>query len=104
MIRLSVVYPNAQGKRFDFGYYADKHVALAKKLLAPYGLVRIEIDKAISGPMGAPAPFACTGHLYFNAIADLQAAMQAHAGDLLADIPNYTDIQPNIQISEVLTP
>ena len=30
-----------------------------------------------------------------------QTAFGPHAGALMEDIPNYTDIQPTIQISEV---
>jgi uncharacterized protein (TIGR02118 family) len=41
------------------------------------------------------------GHLYFDSLADFQAAFGPHAKDIMADIPNYTDIQPTIQISEV---
>jgi uncharacterized protein (TIGR02118 family) len=41
------------------------------------------------------------GHLYFDSATDFQAAFGPHADAIMADIPNYTDIQPTIQISEV---
>jgi uncharacterized protein (TIGR02118 family) len=41
------------------------------------------------------------GHLYFDSVADFQAAFGPHAAAIKADIPNYTDIQPTIQINEV---
>jgi uncharacterized protein (TIGR02118 family) len=41
------------------------------------------------------------GHLYFDSVADFQTAFGAHATAIMADIPNYTDIQPTIQIGEV---
>ena len=41
--------------------------------------------------------FACTGNLYFNAVSDFQQGMAAHGLELQADIPNFTDIQPQFQ-------
>jgi uncharacterized protein (TIGR02118 family) len=41
------------------------------------------------------------GHLYFESAAEFQTTFGPHAVVIMADIPNYTDIQPTIQISEV---
>jgi uncharacterized protein (TIGR02118 family) len=41
------------------------------------------------------------GHLYFDSAEAFQAAFGPHAQEIIADIPNYTDIQPTIQVSEV---
>jgi uncharacterized protein (TIGR02118 family) len=41
------------------------------------------------------------GHLYFDSAEAFQAAFAPHAQAIMADIPNYTNIQPAIQISEV---
>ena len=41
------------------------------------------------------------GHLYFDSVEAFQAAFGPHAETILADIPNYTNIQPVIQVSEV---
>jgi uncharacterized protein (TIGR02118 family) len=51
---------------------------------------------------GQPAPFLAACHLYFNAPADFQNGMQAHGTEILGDIPNYTDISPQVQISEIV--
>ena len=51
---------------------------------------------------GSPAPFVCIGHVYFNSLDEFQSAMKAHGRELFADVPNFTDIQPQIQISEIL--
>jgi uncharacterized protein (TIGR02118 family) len=40
-------------------------------------------------------------HLYFDSIEAFQNAFGPHAQAIMGDIPNYTDIQPTIQISEV---
>jgi uncharacterized protein (TIGR02118 family) len=41
-------------------------------------------------------------HLYFNAVADFQKGIAAHGTEIMGDIPNYTDISPQIQISEIV--
>jgi uncharacterized protein (TIGR02118 family) len=40
-------------------------------------------------------------HLLFDSVDRFQASFGAHAPEIMADIPNYTNIQPIIQISEV---
>ena len=102
MIRLSVLYPN-DSENFDFDYYINKHIALVHKLLNPYGLIRTAVDKGIgTAEPGAPAPFVAIGHLVFDSLEDMQKALQAHDPDLAADVPNFTDIQPQFQISEIV--
>ncbi len=103
MIRISVLYPATEGAKFDHAYYAQKHMPLVKQRLGSLGLVRTEIDKGLAGGApDAPAPFVSIGHVYFNSLADFQKAMAAHGAELMADVPNYTDIQPVIQISEIV--
>jgi uncharacterized protein (TIGR02118 family) len=102
MVRISVFYPNESGKRFDHGYYAQKHMPLVMSRLKAFGLLRYEVDKGIAGGApGAPAPFVAAGHLYFNSAADFANGIGAHSAEIMGDIPNYTDIAPQIQISEI---
>jgi uncharacterized protein (TIGR02118 family) len=104
MIRVSVLYANEAGKKFDAGYYRNKHMPLVGERLKPSGLLRYEVDRGLAGGApNAPAPFVGACHLYFNAVEDFQKGMAAHGQELLADIPNYTDIAPTIQISEIVS-
>lgn len=41
------------------------------------------------------------GHLYFETVDAFLCAFGPHASQIFADIPNYTNIQPTVQISEV---
>lgn len=102
MIRVSVLYPSGEGKQFDHAYYAQKHMPLVGERLRSFGLLRYEIDKGIAGGApGAPAPFVGACHLYFNSAGDFQKGIGAHGNELMADISNYTNITPTIQISEI---
>ena len=103
MIRVSVLYPNDAGKKFDADYYRNKHMKLAAERLKGFGLLRYEVDKGLAGAApGAPAPFVGACHFYFNSVDEFQKGMGAHAKEIMADIPNYTNIQPTIQISEIV--
>ncbi|MEE3166525.1 MAG: EthD family reductase, partial [Chloroflexota bacterium] len=49
MIKVSVFYPNEEGKKFDHGYWTTTHLKLVQSLLGPMGLVNGEMEKGVSG-------------------------------------------------------
>jgi len=101
MIKVSVLYPNEEGKSFDMGYYCDKHIPMVKeKLGAACKSVAVEQGMA-GGQPGSPPTYIAMGHLYFDSVEAFQGAFGPHAKEIMGDIPNYTKIQPTIQISEV---
>jgi uncharacterized protein (TIGR02118 family) len=103
MICVSVLYPHASGKHFDHDYYEKKHRPLVMDRCASHGILRYEIQQGLSGlGPGSEPMFACIGNLYFSAVSDFQDAMGAHGAELQADIPNFTNIQPQFQISETI--
>jgi uncharacterized protein (TIGR02118 family) len=102
MICVSVFYPSGPGKHFDQVYYEQKHRPLVKERLGN-SLTRYEIDQGLSGlDPGSEPMFATVGRLYFNSVGEFQQQMIAHGAELQADIPNFTDIQPQFQISELV--
>jgi len=72
----------------------------AKKLGAACKCVAVDQGMSGAAPGSRPS-FIAMGHLYFDTVEAFQAAFGPHADPIMADIPNYTDIQPTIQISEV---
>ncbi len=103
MIRISAMYPNTPNRKFDLDYYAQKLMDLVASRLKPMGMLRWEVDKGIAtATPGDPAPFVAIGHLYFNSLEEFQKAFGTHAQEIMADIPNFTDIEPQFQISEVI--
>ena len=104
MIRVTVLYPNKLGGKFDHAYYAERHMKLVNEKLGPMGLVKTEIDMGVAGvPPGSSAPYVALGHLIFNSIEDFQKGFAAHGEELGSDRSNYTDIEPQVQISEIVT-
>jgi uncharacterized protein (TIGR02118 family) len=101
MIKVSVLYPNKQGGKFDIDYYCNRHMPMVQgKLGAACKRVAVEYGIAGGTPGAAPA-YIAMGHLFFDSVDAFQSAFGPHAGAIMADIPNYTDAQPVIQISEV---
>jgi uncharacterized protein (TIGR02118 family) len=102
MFRVSVIYPNGPGVNFNWAYYIDKHIVMVRKMLEGKGMVRSEVDKGIgTAQPGSPAPYVAMAHMYFNTNEDMQRCMMQGAG-MMADIPNFTNIQPQVQISEII--
>ena len=65
--------------------------------------VRYTVDKGLAGGApGAPATYIGMCHIFSESVESFQAGFGPHAKDIMADIPNYTDIAPVMQISEVV--
>jgi uncharacterized protein (TIGR02118 family) len=101
MICVSVLYSNAAGKRFDHDYYAQKHMPLAFERLKGNGMTRYEIDRGLSGGApGSPPAYLCIGRLYFETLGGWELGLAQHGPELLADVPNYTNADLILQVSE----
>jgi uncharacterized protein (TIGR02118 family) len=102
MIRVSVLYTNREGARFDHGYYRDKHIPLVAARLGA-ALKSYSIDKGLAGDRpGSSAPYVAMAHLICESIEAFQASFATHAAEFMADVPNYTNLVPTMQISEVV--
>jgi uncharacterized protein (TIGR02118 family) len=101
MIKVSVLYPNRPGAKFDMKYYCEKHIPMVRQKLGA-ACKRVAVEQGIGGAApGAPAAFIAMGHLYCDSAEAFQAAFAPHTQAIMGDIPNYTDIEPTIQLSEV---
>jgi uncharacterized protein (TIGR02118 family) len=102
MIKVSVMYPNTPGARFDHDDYRDKHTPLLKQRMGD-SCRSYTVDKGLSGGApGQPPTYVGMCHIFCDSVEAFQAGFGPHAGEILGDIPNYTDLQPVIQISEVV--
>ena len=102
MIKVSVLYPNGNGHNFDIDYYCNQHVPMVMGLLS--GSVKTgAVEKGVGGGLpGSPAAYLAMGHLYFDSIEEFQNSFGPNADKIMSDIPNFTNIEPVIQVSEVL--
>ena len=101
MIKVSVLYANAPGARFDHAYYRDRHMPLVKQRMGAHCRY-YTIDRGLAGAPGQPAPYIAMCHILCDSMAAFQAGFGPHAAEIMADLPNYTDQAPKLQISEVI--
>jgi uncharacterized protein (TIGR02118 family) len=95
MHKVTVLYPAGDGTTFDMDYYRTEHKRICFESLD--GLERMDIDEGVNGPYLAFAT------LYFPSMEALQGAMGGpKAGAAAADVTNFTNVTPVIQISQVV--
>jgi uncharacterized protein (TIGR02118 family) len=104
MVKISILYPNKPGGRFDFRYYTARHMPRSIELLGAHpGFKGVSVERGVSGAAPGSAPeYVAMCHFHFGSADEFLQAFMPNAPELQGDIPNYTDLQPVIQINEVL--
>ncbi len=94
MIAVTILYPQTDDSTFDMDYYTSTHMPMFADALGD----------ACQG-WGASTTKSDTWAAYGWAIVDSQeafdAAMAEHGGAIMGDIPNYTNVQPELILGEV---
>jgi uncharacterized protein (TIGR02118 family) len=102
LIKLSVMYPFAEGKTFNIEYYETKHMPMVAAYLGA-NLVKYTIEEGVaSGIPNQPLPYMAIGIFYVKSLADYQAAIGPNRDAIRADFVNYTNVVPVILVSEVV--
>lgn len=103
MIRVTVLFPKTSDSHFDMDYYLSKHVPMTTDKLQSLGFpVEAEVDQGLGSLTGEPAPYAAIGYLLFEKMEDLQTGLATHGAEIMADIPNFTNVQPQIQVGTIV--
>jgi uncharacterized protein (TIGR02118 family) len=102
LIKVSIMYPYAEGKTFNMEYYETKHMPMVAAYLGS-NLVKYTIEKGTaSGIPNQPLPYMAIGTFYVKNLSDYQAAIAPNRDAIRADFANYTNATPVILISEVV--
>lgn len=101
MIRVTVMYPKQEGGTFDYDYYLQSHVPLMKERLGE-AIKQMDMFKGVGSVTGEAEAFVTIAHLWFDSVEDLQNSFGPHSREILADIPNFTNLQPTVQIDQQL--
>jgi len=102
LIKVSVMYPFAEGKTFNMEYYETKHMPMVAGYLGS-NLVKYTIEKGLaSGIPNQPLPYMAIGTFYVKSLSDYQAAIGPNRDAIRADFVNYTNVAPVILVSEVV--
>lgn len=102
MIKVSVMYPNTPNGRFDHAYYAHTHMPLVKQLMGE-ACKGYTVDQGLGGGApGEPPTYVAMCHIFCESVEAFGAAFTPAIPKLTEDMPNYTDIMPVVQISQVV--
>jgi uncharacterized protein (TIGR02118 family) len=102
LIKVSVMYPFAEGKTFNMEYYETKHMPMVAGFLGA-NLVKYTIEKGLaSGIPNQPLPYMAIGTFYVKNLDEYQAAIGPKRDSIRADFGNYTNVVPVILVSEVV--
>ncbi len=102
MTRVTVLYPRTPGTAFDHEYFTKKHLPLVRAKIGS-DLKALEAVKVEADGMGGDVAFWAIATMDFDSAEVFQSVFGNVGGDLLADIPNYTDSQPQIKIGEIIS-
>ena len=101
MIRITGIYRWEDGAHFDHAYYASEHMQVTKEALLPHGLIRLESDRFLSQIAPAHGQIIAATNAYFPSLVIAQAAMSKAAQTLMDNVPKYTNLKPQMYVSEV---
>jgi len=97
------MYPNGKDVKFDSDYYINSHLPMIVNTLGD-ALKDLELDLGVASRVpGQPAPYVAIAHLKFDDVAAFQAAFGPHAKDFTADVKNYSNVDGQLQISNLIT-
>ncbi|WIX32606.1 EthD family reductase [Salinicola sp. JS01] len=100
MIDVMVAYSNQDDLTFDDRYYLEQHVPMVKNLLGKHGLCYVRVHRGTD----TSSPYYLIAHLGFDSPEAFETAFDIVGQQLMDDIPNFTDVEPLLQINEVVTP
>jgi uncharacterized protein (TIGR02118 family) len=101
MIVLTVVYPNSADAHFDMAYYTARHMPMVGALCKDFGVGTMRVLQGTSSMDGGEAGYAALTMIEFPSADDVHKALAAHGAQIVGDVPNFTNIQPTLQISDV---
>ena len=103
MTKISILYPNHKGSRFDMNSYLNIHMPMSiERLSSAKGFRGVSVERGVSGTVLGSAPtYIAMCHFLFDSVEDFMVAFTPHASVLQGDISNYTDVEPTIQVNEV---
>ena len=102
MVKVSVMYANSPGARFDHEYYGASHMPLVKAQLGD-ACRYYTVDKGLRGfEPGSSPTYVGMCHVFCETAEAFQSAMERNGATIMGDIPRFTDAVPLIQISDVV--
>jgi len=99
VIKLTVMYPDAEDAYFDMDYYINKHIAMVQEKCAP-AVRSCTVEQGVGGPDGVC--YRVIAGITVDSMEDFEKYVAPNDPEFAADVPNFTNIRPVIQVSEVV--
>ncbi len=102
MIVVTVMYPESEGATIDMDYYLTSHLKMVGEKWGGMGLKGARVLNGIAGGTpGSTAPYRVMAVIDFESAEAFQAAVSANGDEIFGDVPNFTNITPVVQISDI---
>ncbi len=95
MITVTILYPKSDDSTFDMDYYTGTHMPLFAEVLgdACHGWGAIKVTSG---------DYEAIGWASVDSMDGFNAGMGARGAEVRADIPNYTNVKPQIVMGDVV--
>ena len=97
---MQVIYPISDDTNFDMDYYLNTHMPIVGQHMGPH-IQSTLVTKGLGSPGGNAPGFYAVATIVFEDQNAFNAAMKV-AGPVMADVPNFTNVQPDVLIGEVI--
>ncbi len=98
-VSLQVLYP-INDTKFDYDYYLSTHMDIVGEHMGQH-IERTLVTRGTAGGPDTPPAYHAIATIVF-ADQDAMDAALAVSGPVMADIPNFTDAQPQILVGDVV--
>lgn len=84
MVKISILYPNLCGARFDFKYYTEVHMPRSIQLLSAHpGFNSVSVERGAGGAVpGSEPTYIAMCHYQFTTAEAFMDAFMPHAAEL----------------------
>jgi uncharacterized protein (TIGR02118 family) len=100
MYIITISYPKSADSTFDFDYFRATHLPEVGRVFGPYGLGYASVLRGEQSVDGSDPAFFATTVLSFPTEDGARAAASSEgAKELMADVPNFTNVTPVLQFN-----
>jgi len=97
MISVHILYPKTDDSTFNIDYYTSTHMPMLANALG-------DACTAWGASSCAGGDFEAIGWATVTSQDAFNAAMGEHGAAIMGDVPNYTNVQPQLVIGEIAHP
>jgi uncharacterized protein (TIGR02118 family) len=89
---MTILYPKTDDAKFDMDYYTSTHMPMVAEAVGAtsWGAMAVSSDKHVA-----------MGWVLFESMDSFNAGMAAKGAEIMADVANYTNQQPEVVMGEV---